>query len=215
MEIEVLGVHWGEPFKDFRGRQRIAPTLGHDSDVFVQNGKFRSKGILANKTAYAPGQYKVHFFAYFNGAWQSKALLQTVGDGGKLLKGKIFKKEDPDVLDSDLLLDYATAIAFPPPSPETQAIDFVKRATLSVPELGRSSMNIQDSLDYFMSPGTGITHGTGWSAKQQEDGVYMVTFNFTDGTAGAADAIWSVDLKTKKVQYINKSAKIFSWVPKD
>ena len=42
-----------------------------------------------------------------------------VGYGGKNLRGKIFKKEDPDVVDSDMVLDYAVPLMFPPLSPET------------------------------------------------------------------------------------------------
>ena len=43
------------------------------------------------------------------------------GDGGKKLNGKIFKKQDPDVIDSDLTVDYVVAVPFPPISPETRA----------------------------------------------------------------------------------------------
>ena len=60
-------------------------------------------------------------------AWQSKDVLKLVGDGGKKLKGKIFEKEDSDVIDSDLTVDYVVTVPFSPMPPETQDINILKR----------------------------------------------------------------------------------------
>ena len=61
----------------------------------------------------------------------------------------------------------------------------------------------------------GLSPGKGWSAKAESGNRYMVMFNFIDATAGESQAIWSADLGTKKVQYVNKSAKLFSWIEKE
>ena len=83
-----------------------------------------------------------------------------------------------------------------------------------MPGRGRSATNVQENIDLFMkSPGLSL--GKGWSAKAEQGKTYVVTFDFKDGKAGPAQAVWSADLETKKVQHVNKYAKIFSWTPKD
>jgi len=187
--VEIPDITWKENFKDFQGRTRLA--------------------------TYSAGPHKVHFFAYFNSAWQNKDTLKLVGDGGKKLKGKIFKKEDSDIIDSDLIVDYVVTIPFPPMSQETRAINIVKKAILTVPDRGRSSMTVEDGIKWFMGPNTGVTPGKGWSAKVDTGNSYTVTFDFTDASAGESEAIWAVDLVSQKVQYVNKYAKDFSYIPPD
>jgi hypothetical protein len=211
--VEIPDVQWKEPFTDFKGKKLLAPTDPKDSDVVISNGRIHTKTLFGNNGAsIAAGPHKVQLSAYFNGAWQSKELLKVVGEGGKLLRGKIFKKNDPDVIDSDLLLDYTVALLFPAPSSEAQAIALVRTAVLSTPESGRSSMNVGDSVNFMMSPGTGMTQNKGWSARQDGDH-YLVSFDFNNGAQGEEQAIWSVDMTSKKVAYVNKSAKALSWIP--
>lgn len=211
--IEIPDVQWKEPFTDFKGNKRLAPTTPKDSDVVISGGHIQTKGLFGNNGAsIAPGSHKVNVTAYFNGAWQSKELLKVVGDGGKLLRGKIFKKNDPDVIDSDLLLDYTVSLPFPAPSTEAQAIALVRAAVLSTPEDGRSSMTVDEGVKFMMSPGTSITPNKGWSARQEGDH-YLVNLDFNNGAQTGDHAIWSVDVKSKKVQYVNKNAKFFSWIP--
>lgn len=97
---------------------------------------------------------------------------------------------------------------------ESEAINLVKKAILTVPEeQGPSAMTIEEILEFFMtSPGIGLSRGKGWSAKAESGNRYMVMYNFIDATAGDSQAIWSVDLGTRKVQPVNKSAKLFSWI---
>lgn len=212
--VEIPSIKWKETYKDRRGRQQVALLYSQDLKVIIQNGRFRSKGFMININPYPPSKHKVSFTAYFNGAWQSKEMLQIVGDGGKKLQGKLFKKHDPDVIDSDLILDYTITLLFPPLSPESAAIDLVKKAVLTVPGLGRSATNIQENITWALQP-PGTSPGNGWSAKAEKGKTYLVAFDFIDGKAGHTQAIWSADMGTKKVQYINKYAKIFSWSPKN
>lgn len=211
--VEIPDITWKEPFKDFQGRTRIATRISHDMNIIVQGGRFRSPGFLVKDMPYPSGPHKVHFFAYFNGAWQSKDILKLVDDGGKKLKGKIFKKQDPDVIDSDLTIDYSVIVHFPPISQEARAIDIVKKAILTVPDEGRSSMTVEDGIKWYMGPHTGVTPGKGWTAKADTGNSYTVTFDFTDASAGESQAIWTVDLVSRKVQYVNKYAKYFSYIP--
>lgn len=218
--VEIPGISWKESSKDYQGHVRLATRYSTDANMIIHGGHFRSNGFLMNKTPYPAGQSKVHFFAFFNAAGQSKEILTLIGKGGKKLEGKLFRKTDPDVIDSDLALDYVVAVTFPPlpqVPPESEAINLVKKAILTVPDLGRSSMTVQENIDFFMGASyMGISEGKGWSAKADTGNTYMVTFDYTDGpTAEESQAIWSADLVTKKVQYVNTNAKGFSWMPKN
>jgi hypothetical protein len=83
------------------------------------------------------------------------------------------------------------------------------QSLLYLNKAARSSMNVKDNIKFFFDPPSSVGYiGKGWSAKA-EDRSYLVTFNFIDKSARSSDAIWSVDLGTKKVQYINKNAKFF------
>lgn len=221
--IDIPDIEWKEPFKDFQGKQRLAPTNPKDSELVVSQGIVRTKPLFASKqTAIPPGQHSFHVLAYFNGAWQSKEVLALVGEGGTRLKGKIFKKEDPDVVDSDLILDYSTRVEVPPvtiqntPTPmdsnSNAALKLVQKTVLSTPENGRSSMNVGDGVRFMMSPGTGMRENKGWSVRDEGDN-YNVIFNFINGAQGEDEAIWSVNKNSKAVRYVNKNAKIFSWIP--
>lgn len=150
--------------------------------------------------------------SFFNGAWQSKEILKITGEGGSKLHGKLFKKTDPDVVDSDVRLDQELVLVFPQLTPESQAINLVKAAVITVPGRGRSATNIQQNVQLFMKT-PGLSVGKGWSAKLQEENTYLVTLDFINGQLGPSQAIWSADVVTKKVQYINKYAKDMSWVP--
>lgn len=222
--VEIGVVKRKEPTNAREVQERAIKRMTQEANVVIQGGHFRSAGFLLNGNPYPAGQRTVHFFAYFDGPGQSKEILTVVGYGGKNLSGKIFKKEDPDVVDSDMVLDYAVPLMFPPPSPETselvkktqeaEAIELVKKSTLTVQGYGRSYATIQETVDYYMGV-PGMSQGKGWSAKADNDNTFLVTFDFIDTSAGQSQAVWSADLKTKKVQYVNKLAKTFSWLSKD
>jgi hypothetical protein len=222
--VEIGVVKSKEPTNAREVQERAIKRMTQEANVVIQGGHFRSAGFLLNGNPYPAGQHTVHFFAYFDGPGQSKEILTVVGYGGKNLRGKIFKKEDPDVVDSDMVLDYAVALMFPPLSPETsklvkkaqeaEAIELVKKSTLTVQGYGRSYATIQETVDYYMGV-PGMSQGKGWSAKADNDNTFLVTFDFIDTSAGQSQAVWSADLKTKKVQYVNKLAKTFSWLSKD
>jgi len=166
-------------------------------------GPFDSEGATA----------LVKFTAYFNGAWQSQSVLSLVGEGGKKLHGHLFKLTDPDVTDSDKLLDAKFTLALPQMAPETNAITIVKHAVLTVPGLGRSATDIEENLALFTKPGTGVTRGKGWSATTAGTNLFNVAYDFMDGSNGEQQAIWSVNTVTKQVKYVNHYAKLFSWTP--
>jgi hypothetical protein len=163
--------------------------------------------------------------AYFNEAWQTPDILRIVGKGGTNLKGKALKLQDPDVVNSDRIIDVIQVVQVPalvanpsvsgsPVSPETgdaKAITLVKRAILSV-DGRRSATDIEANIELFMkSPG--LRPATGWRAKSTDGLKYTVTYSFVDGELGEKEAIWEADLATRKVRYVNKSAKTFSWTP--
>jgi hypothetical protein len=191
--------------------QRWPPD--QDFEILVDHGQFRSRGFINRRVPYSPGKYRVHFLAHFNGAWQKPRLLKLIGDGGTKLKpGRLFRLEDPDLIDSDKILDFWQTIAFPPVSENIQAISLVKTAVLTTPEKGRSSDSVENTIKEFMHPPS-VQPARGWSAAKIQNGEYRVCFDFIDGTLGEKQAIWSANLATRQVHYLNKSAKILSWLP--
>jgi hypothetical protein len=91
----------------------------------------------------------------------------------------------------------------------------VKHAVLAVPGMGKSATDIEDNLALFTQPSTGVRPGKGWSAMSAGANLYNVAYDFIDGGQGEKQAIWSVNAATKQVEYVNESAKLFSWTPKD
>jgi hypothetical protein len=136
-----------------------------------------------------------------------------VGDGGKKLHGMLFPKTDPDVVDSDRILEYRLMLAFPPISPETKAIEMAKVAVLSIPgEQHPSSLSVEDIIELFMKVTPEMRRAKGWTAsKGTDEHIYKVSFDFVDGSAGEKQALWEVDLSSDKVRYVNEAAKLFSW----
>jgi len=200
--------------------------LGQDFGIYISDGKFRSAGFGTGSDPLPPGKYRVHLLSHFNEAWQAPNILEIVGrSGAKLPLGRFIKLDDPNLMDSDKLLEYTVSIEFPPlmkanpPAPRAKATDaeraigLVKRAILVV-DGSRSSETVENGFNFYMKD-PAIRMGSGWSARPSDTGEYTVVLSFIDGKAGPAEAIWTADLKTGKVQYRNKAAKAFSWIPKD
>jgi hypothetical protein len=162
--------------------------------------------------------YHASFFAHhattFDATFQRPEVLKVVGEGGKSLKGKMFKETDPDVVDSPKELDYSQTVEFPPLTPEAESINLVKRAVLTVPGMGKSSTDIDQNIEFNMAtpgyhPGPG-----GWSAKLVGNSTYEVSFDLiTDDAQGHHQAIWSANLTTRRVKIVNMAAKYLSWTP--
>ena len=207
--------------------------IAGDESVYVNDGKITTKPLwlavpnnLFTKKGWPAGvevdfrnrpfparPYKVHFTSYFNGAWQTQDVLAVLGGGGgKNLKGTILKPTDPDVSDSDKVVDYYQTLTFPELSPETKAISIVRGAVMTLPDSGRSTGDVQAVVDLYMnSPGLKVAKG--WGAKSTGASEFEVSFDFINGQLGEQQALWSADTKTGKVKYINSNAKEFSWAP--
>jgi hypothetical protein len=199
--------------------------IAQDFHISISDGKFHSRGFMAGGKPLPPGKTHVHFLAHFNGAWQTPEILAIFGRGGNKLHGPLFKLEEPDVIDSDTTMDYVATLDFPKvsdpakeqrtkssePTTGQRAIELVKKAVLVV-DSSRSSMTVEDGFAFYRKDPE-IRLGTGWSAAQSDGNNFLVTLVFINGKMGEAQAIWSVDMSTKKVKYINKAAKAFSWIP--
>lgn len=191
-------------------------VAAEDGNVIISAKHFRtsglSDGIVGPTKTFPPGKYRVEFISIFNGAWQTPEMLNLIGEGGKKLSTSIFSLSDPDVVDSDKELAYTLNITFPPVSEETRAINLVKSAVITVPEKGRSADNVGKVVEYFMKL-PGLRPAQGWSAMRVQGDEYTVTFDYINGDAGDAKGVWTANLKTGKVRYVNKYGKIFSWTP--
>lgn len=210
-------------------------------EVTIQNGLFTTAGLMAKspnphfisglpqagnskyiEVPFPPGRQRIHYHASFSGntattfnaVFQRPEVLKVVGEGGKSLKGKMFKETDPDVVDSPKELDYSQTVEFPPLTPEAESINLVKRAVLTVPGMGKSSTDIDQNIEFNMAtpgyhPGPG-----GWSAKLVGNSTYEVSFDLiTDDAQGHHQAIWSANLTTRRVKIVNMAAKYLSWTP--
>jgi hypothetical protein len=180
---------------------------------FMKKDWPKSVNVNVRQVPFPVGQYKVDFIAYFNGAWQTREVIAALGgEEGEKLKGKILKATDTDVIDSPKTLDYQQMMSFPALTSEAKAIALVRAAILTVPDSGRSSGDVQANLDLFMtSPGMRV--GKEWSAKAKTPTEYEVSYDFINGGEGEQQAIWSANLSSGEVKYVNKNAKIFSWTP--
>jgi hypothetical protein len=188
--------------------------LAQDLQIVISGGRFRSVGLRSGQTHIPAGKYHVHFLAHFNGAWQTPEILAIAGRGGGNFHGPLFKLEEPDVIDSDKMLDYVATLDVPntpDPSKEQAAVELVKNATLVV-DGSRSSMTVADGFSFYTKDPE-IRVGSGWSAHQSEGNTFLVSLSFIDGKVGEDHAVWSVDLSSRKVKYVNKAAKAFSWIP--
>lgn len=181
--------------------------------AFVRGSRFRSGPFYGDVPVPITGSQRVVFTAYFNGAWQSQSVLSVLGEGGKNLHGKLFKLTNPDVVDSAKILDAKFMLALPPAPPQAYAICDVKHATLSIPGFGRADRDVEHVIAYFMQPHGGAKPGKGWSATPAGGKLYNVAFDYIDVGAGEKRAVWSVNIATKQVRYVNSAAKMFSGTP--
>lgn len=60
---------------------------------------------------------------------------------------------------------------------------------------------------------TGLTPAKGWAARSTGSKMFEVSFDFVNGKAGEEQAIWTANLATGEVQYVNSNAKYMSWTP--
>jgi hypothetical protein len=211
-----------------------AKVVASDNIVIVKNGQFTSTPLWLSipntrftrkgwpkdvkvddrLKPFPEGKFKVHIESYFNGAWQNSDVLKALGgEDGKKLNGPILKETDPDVIDSPKIVDYLLTLPFPPISPGAKAINLVRAAIMTVPDQGRSVGDIQANIDLYMSPSTGLKVGKGWAAKAMSPTVYEVSYDYINGDLGETQAIWTANITSGEVKYLNKDAKIFSGTP--
>lgn len=182
---------------------------GQDFNIIVTDGRFKSEEFTDKGRPWKAGANKVRVFSIFNEVWQRPSILNVVGRGGKNLKGATIKKDDPTVIDSDNILQVDRTLIFPPVLPETVAVNLVKDAVLVV-DGSRSSATVGSTVEMFMRA-PGLRPGLGWRAELDTGKKYSVIFAYVDGSHGPAEAIWSADVATRKVAYVNKTAKYMSW----
>jgi hypothetical protein len=49
--------------------------------------------------------------------------------------------------------------------------------------------------------------------KSDEPAVYEVSYDFIDGDQGETQGIWTANIVSGEVKYMNKDEKILSWTP--
>jgi hypothetical protein len=222
IEVEVGHLPLGAP-KDVATDENVIVTNGKFETVplwlEVPNTRFAKKGwpksvdVSVRQVPFPAGQYKVHFDSYFNGAWQTPAVLAVIGGGeGKRLKGPILKPTDADVIDSPKIVDYRLMLPFGTVTSAARAVSLVRAAVPNVPDKGHSAGDVQANLDLYMSS-PGLRQGKGWSATPKSPTVFEVSYDFMNGGEGEQQAVWTANIASGEVKYVNENAKTFSWTP--
>lgn len=67
--VELPGLKLKQSVKDPQGGRRLVTFFPQDLNMIIQHGRFRSRDFFANNDPIPYGKHKVHFVAYFNGAW--------------------------------------------------------------------------------------------------------------------------------------------------
>ena len=213
--------------------EEAAKTAAQDDDVVAKNGEFATaplwlsvpntrftkngwpNGMNVDERLkpFPEGKFKVHFESHFNEAWQTPEILAALGgQEGKNLNGPILKATDSDVTDSPKIVDYSLTLPFPAISSTAKAINLVRSAILTVPGKGRSAGDIQANVDLFMRS-EGLKAAREWAATPKSQAIYEVSYDFINGSEGETQAIWTANIATGQVKYLNESAKTFSWTP--
>jgi hypothetical protein len=103
---------------------------GSTSETSASYGTILSQPFTKNGKLISAGPHRISFTAYFNEGWnQPSEIIAPTGMGGSKLHGKLFRKTDPDVIDSEQMLEYTTTVSFPAISRELQAISLAKSST--------------------------------------------------------------------------------------
>lgn len=187
---------------------------GATSKARVVGGKLSSEAFTDRGKPIRAGSHQVIFTAHFNQFWHQPAgVLALTGPDGTKLHGPLFHKTDLDVTDSARMLEYKPQVQFPPISRELEAISLVQAAVLTVDGL-RSSATVGETVKWFLQPSTGTRMGKGWSATKAAAETYTVQLDIVDA-ANDGPAIWQADLQSRKVRYVNMTAKLMSYLPPD
>lgn len=112
------------------------------ADAFVQDGRFRSGALYRDGATPIAGNQHLEIMAYFNGAWQKQTVLSLLGEGGKNLHGSLFKLTDPDVVDSDKMLEFQVKLNLPPVTPQASF-----RSSMQISNISIGSVLMSSSMD--------------------------------------------------------------------
>ncbi len=205
--------------------------ISEDIKIMVSDGRFESAGLFDDNAPFKAGPHEVKLVSYFNQFWQTADNLALFGSDGANLHGPAIKLKNPDLIDSERVVDENLTLNFPPFAtsanatsegrrsalvPEQEAaILLVKRARLNGENGDLSSEDVDNCIRIFMETSSEITPNKGWSATRKSGSVFTVSYDFNDGKVGESQAMWEVDVTSKRVKYINKNGMYFSWVPKD
>jgi len=149
----------------------------------------------------------------FNGAWQSSEILELVGSGGSRLPASLLVPYDPEFPEAGGYFEHAVSVNVPPLSPEGQAIQAVKSATLFVKGKGQAVDTVAEIVDFFTAPGLEFYPGE-WGAEEAPDGKWTVHLQHRWGE-DQKTASWEYDPATGTVKYLDPTAKMLSWIPED
>jgi hypothetical protein len=192
--------------------------------VIADDGSFRGKIPAPKGSSFAAGDYRIRITSFFSSGWQSAEVLKKAGVSGLDSFGRSdvhtdphaipispdFKPDDPEFPKDSRHLEAIREVRLGPMSDDHVAIAAVKSATLVVAGLGRSSISVGKSVDFFASA-PGFTP-LKWTAIAGPNGKWTVTLDCMDG-GKEAGARWEYDQKSKSVKYLDPRAKTLSYVP--
>jgi len=185
--------------------------------------RLRDDGTFSTEpfTSLPAGRYAVTMTSMFTSIWQTPEVLRAVGvdvdaqgrsqpytDPRKLPRTADFKPFDREFPEASRYLEVVRQVVVPPAPAGDAAIETVKAAHLTLPDQGRSELNIEQVTRLFsLMPGF---KPLSWSSTAGEAGRWIVVLQCLDGGA-QKEAKWEYDPKTKRVRYLDPLAKSLSW----
>jgi len=206
-------------FRRYAGKPVTSPI---SAEVRVKSDRtFETEPLTQEGRAIAAGAYSIEVLCNFNSAWQSADVLRAVGvetdDRGRsdidtnptaLPKTPDFVSNDKEFPDAARHIEFDRDLVVQALGEDIAAIEAVKKANLTVPDQGRSELNIEQTTRLFANAG-GFTPRR-WSASPSAAGKWIVVLDCIDG-GKQKEAKWEYDPKAKRVRYLDPLAKLLSW----
>jgi hypothetical protein len=164
--------------------------------------------------------YQIDIFSYFNVLWdQPTHVLDIVGLEGTKLTGRLAHAVDPELDDSEFLVQAEFECPAPPLRVEAElseaetefAIQFLQQSFLTIGGKDEpSSMMVGDIVRRFVE--NGLLELEGWKAEVKAPGIVNVTYSLLDETTPVV-AHWQVMPRPREIRCRNRAAKMMSWFP--
>jgi hypothetical protein len=203
---------------DLRNEKRMIGqtngTASSEDPVTVVSRGFKTPPFTRDGKPWPAATYHLEILSFFNGAWeQPPSVMAFAGDDGRTLPGS--GQVQPDDKEFPTAARHISArfdVKAPPIPSGVEAIEHVKAARLNVKGHGWSSETVGAGVAFLEKPSE--MSNLQWSSERSGKR-WVVTLDFVEGASKPGRAQWAYEPETGRVSYLDPTAKIFSWIPKD